>query len=470
MNQTPQHTAPLQIPIPSLHAVSLSMLNQLLPIFKQRRRSQPKIAYSVSTELKLHLLIFLPLLIARFHSFSQLAAIRGEGGLLVFRQKGILGLPDLAQIMERRERIGASTAPAAPFKEANRETVHCGRALTDLRMADLKNRRSQLSHDKSGRAPLPASNFTLESFLLLVCLTASLLILPVVLPPLPPPPFLLLLLPIGIMGLLMVLAFMPSDVRDLTHSYQINEGRWNYWEHKDYFLAFSQQQQAAPSASAIANPRRPPRYTPCTGASSKLAIATLMSWDVKQVDAGADLIVTQLFYDTDIFLKFVNDCRQMGITCPVVPGIMPINNYKGFLRMTGFCKTKIPPEIMDALEPIKDNEEAVRNYGIHLGTEMYKKILANGIRTLHLYTLNMEKSALAILMSVGLIEETKISRSLPWRLPTNVYRVEESVRPIFWYIKFLGRDSFIKVQLIIIRLGTLKFIHLKNHGLGTVPS
>ena len=60
-----------------------------------------------------------------------------------------------------------------------------------------------------------------------------------------------------------------------------------------------------------------------------------------QVDAGADLIVTQLFYDTDIFLKFVNDCRQIGITCPIVPGIMPINNYKGFIRMTGFCETKV---------------------------------------------------------------------------------------------------------------------------------
>lgn len=60
-----------------------------------------------------------------------------------------------------------------------------------------------------------------------------------------------------------------------------------------------------------------------------------------QVDAGADLIVTQLFYDTDIFLKFVSDCREIGISCPIVPGIMPINNYKGFLRMTGFCKTKV---------------------------------------------------------------------------------------------------------------------------------
>ncbi|XP_011005230.1 PREDICTED: methylenetetrahydrofolate reductase 2-like [Populus euphratica] len=152
----------------------------------------------------------------------------------------------------------------------------------------------------------------------------------------------------------------------------------------------------------------------------------------QKVDAGADLIVTQLFYDTDIFLKFVNDCRQIGITCPIVPGIMPINNYKGFLRMTGFCKTKIPAEVTAALNPIKDNEEAVRAYGIHLGTEMCKKILAHGIKTLHLYTLNMEKSVLAILMNLGLIEESKITRALPWRPPTNVFRAKEDVRPIFW--------------------------------------
>ncbi|OIW07709.1 hypothetical protein TanjilG_19652 [Lupinus angustifolius] len=151
-----------------------------------------------------------------------------------------------------------------------------------------------------------------------------------------------------------------------------------------------------------------------------------------KIDAGADLIVTQLFYDTDIFLKFVNDCRQIGITCPIVPGIMPINNYKGFIRMTGFCKTKVPADIMAALEPIKDNEEAVKAYGIHQGTEMCKKILSHGIKYLHLYTLNMEKSALGILTNLGLIEESKIYRSLPWRRPTNVFRIREDVRPIFW--------------------------------------
>nr|KJB37865.1 hypothetical protein B456_006G223600 [Gossypium raimondii] len=97
-----------------------------------------------------------------------------------------------------------------------------------------------------------------------------------------------------------------------------------------------------------------------------------------------------------------------------------------------YLKKKIPDEVTAALEPIKDNDEAVKSYGIHLGTEMCRKILAHGIKTLHLYTLNMEKSALAILMNLGLIEESKISRSLPWRRPANVFRVKEDVRPIFW--------------------------------------
>lgn len=71
----------------------------------------------------------------------------------------------------------------------------------------------------SSRRLLPASYFSLESLLLLVCLTASLLILPLILPPLPPPPFMLLLVPIGILAVLMILAFMPCNMRDVTYPY-----------------------------------------------------------------------------------------------------------------------------------------------------------------------------------------------------------------------------------------------------------
>lgn len=163
-----------------------------------------------------------------------------------------------------------------------------------------------------------------------------------------------------------------------------------------------------------------------------------------KVEAGAEVIVTQLFYDTDLFLKFVSDCREIGITIPILPGIMPIQTYNGFKRMTGFCKTYVPQEITDALEPIKDNEEAVKAYGIHLGAEMCKKLLAAGTPGLHMYSLNLEKAAVGILKHMGLISELKITRELPWRPSTNAKRSTEDVRPIFWANRpksYLSRTS-----------------------------
>eukprot|EP00271_Cylindrocystis_brebissonii_P012969 TRINITY_DN32499_c0_g1_i1.p1 TRINITY_DN32499_c0_g1~~TRINITY_DN32499_c0_g1_i1.p1 ORF type:complete len:597 (-),score=129.56 TRINITY_DN32499_c0_g1_i1:465-2255(-) len=179
-------------------------------------------------------------------------------------------------------------------------------------------------------------------------------------------------------------------------------------------------------------PEAHPDVIGADGLASEEAYRSDLEYLKKKVDAGADMIITQLFYDVDRFLKFVNDCREMGITVPIIPGIMPLSSYGGFKRMTGFCKTRIPPEIWAALEPIKDNEEAVKAYGIQLGTDMCRKILASGIQTLHLYTLNLEKAAVGILKNLGLVDESKIYRSLPWRPPTNVKRSSEDVRPIHW--------------------------------------
>ncbi|KAL5704714.1 hypothetical protein ACHQM5_023103 [Ranunculus cassubicifolius] len=132
----------------------------------------------------------------------------------------------------------------------------------------------------------------------------------------------------------------------------------------------------------------------------------------RKVDAGADFIITQLFHDTNIFLKFVNDCRQIGISCPIVPGILPISDYGQFWRINKYCKTRVPSNIRETLELIKHDEQAVRKYGIDLGTEMCKVILAHGINTLHLYTLNKDASALAILQNLGVIGVDKISRAI----------------------------------------------------------
>ena len=82
-----------------------------------------------------------------------------------------------------------------------------------------------------------------------------------------------------------------------------------------------------------------------------------------KVNAGADFILTQFFYDTAVFIDFVKRCRENDILCPIIPGMMPIQNYSSFQRMTSFCKTRVPDQILDDLAPVKEDDEAVKDYG-----------------------------------------------------------------------------------------------------------
>ncbi|KIZ07768.1 5,10-methylenetetrahydrofolate reductase [Monoraphidium neglectum] len=153
----------------------------------------------------------------------------------------------------------------------------------------------------------------------------------------------------------------------------------------------------------------------------------------KKIEAGADFVVTQLFYEVERYIQFVKDCRSVGITAPILPGIMPIMAYGGFKRMTGFCKTAVPKFVSDRMEEIKEDEEAVKAFGIQLGTDMCKQLLDAGAPGVHMYTLNLERSAMAILEGVGLIDPANVPRPLPWRhIPSSGQRAEERVRPIFW--------------------------------------
>lgn len=150
-----------------------------------------------------------------------------------------------------------------------------------------------------------------------------------------------------------------------------------------------------------------------------------------KIDAGADFVITQLFYDVDLYLEWLARCREMGIKCPIIPGIMPIHSYAGFVRMTTLSKTKVPQEVRDILEPIKDNEEAVKEYGIHLTIENCKKLLNAGVRGFHFYTLNLERSVTKIVQGLGFVSD--IARPLPWKTtPSPKNRSKEDVRPVFW--------------------------------------
>ena len=125
----------------------------------------------------------------------------------------------------------------------------------------------------------------------------------------------------------------------------------------------------------------------------------------EKIDAGADFIITQFFYDTDAFLRFVKRCRDCGIDCPIMPGIMPIQSFSSFSRMTSYCSVAVPKHIMERLEPVKDDDEAVKEIGCDIAAEMCRRILAEGdIDGIHFYTLNLERSVTRILMTMGAID------------------------------------------------------------------
>lgn len=151
----------------------------------------------------------------------------------------------------------------------------------------------------------------------------------------------------------------------------------------------------------------------------------------EKVDAGADFIITQLFFEAETFLSFVRDCRNIGIACPIIPGILPIQAYQSLQNIARLSKLKVPQKIIDTILPIKDNDEAVRNYGISHGIEMCRELLYDGAVGLHFYTLNREFATKTILQNLGLWTE-RPARSLPWKTSANHARCMEDVRPIFW--------------------------------------
>jgi methylenetetrahydrofolate reductase (NADPH) len=135
-----------------------------------------------------------------------------------------------------------------------------------------------------------------------------------------------------------------------------------------------------------------------------------------KVDAGADFIATQLFYDVDVYLDWYKSCRKQGehfsgcfstthlitgISVPILPGIMPIQSYQSFRRMVKLCKSHIPSDILTSLEPIQTDDTAVKEFGVDLAVSTINKLQANGISGVHISTLNLEKSVRRVVENLG---------------------------------------------------------------------
>ncbi|CAF1098843.1 unnamed protein product [Adineta ricciae] len=157
----------------------------------------------------------------------------------------------------------------------------------------------------------------------------------------------------------------------------------------------------------------------------------------EKVDCGADFVITQLFFQAETFIKFESDCRAIGITCPIIPGIFPIQGYASLRNIVRLAKLDVPKEILACIEPIKDNDEAIRHFGVQTCLDLCRDLLESGkVHGLHFYTLNREFATIEILKKLGLWLEEQPMRALPWKkTSSNFSRSKENVRPIFWSIR-----------------------------------
>ncbi len=128
----------------------------------------------------------------------------------------------------------------------------------------------------------------------------------------------------------------------------------------------------------------------------------------RKVDAGADFIVTQLFFDNKFYFDFIEKARALGIRVPIIPGIMPILNVNQIKRFTKMCGATIPGTLLSELEAVQDDPDAVRRVGIDHATAQCEKLVTEGAPGIHFYTLNRSNATLKILENLNnLVKTTK---------------------------------------------------------------
>jgi methylenetetrahydrofolate reductase (NADPH) len=115
-----------------------------------------------------------------------------------------------------------------------------------------------------------------------------------------------------------------------------------------------------------------------------------------KIDSGADFVVTQLFFDDRDFFAFVERARAIGITVPILPGIMPITNVSQVKRFTAMCGAHVPARLLARLEGVQDDAEAVRVMGVTHAVRQCQWLLKGGVPAIHFYTLNRSTATLEI--------------------------------------------------------------------------
>lgn len=178
----------------------------------------------------------------------------------------------------------------------------------------------------------------------------------------------------------------------------------------------------------------------------------LIEYLKQKVDLGATFIITQMFYNSDLFIEWCQKVRAAGIPeyVHIIPGIMPITSYDSFLRRCNWCQIDVPSELNDILKPVSQDDEALRNLATNYVAKMCLKLFRSGyVKHLHFYTMNLEKGSFVILRE---LERLLGKRLLP--LTSGIIsnpNKENEIQPIFWRSRpftYIERKKKSKKQLI----------------------
>jgi methylenetetrahydrofolate reductase (NADPH) len=121
----------------------------------------------------------------------------------------------------------------------------------------------------------------------------------------------------------------------------------------------------------------------------------------RKLDAGATRAITQFFFDTGVFLRFLDRCLAAGITAPIVPGIMPVTNLAGLRRMAAMCGASVPDWLVHMFDGVEDDAEIRRMVATVVTAEQVRVLQANGVDEFHFYTLNRPELVYAIAHILG---------------------------------------------------------------------
>jgi methylenetetrahydrofolate reductase (NADPH) len=122
----------------------------------------------------------------------------------------------------------------------------------------------------------------------------------------------------------------------------------------------------------------------------------------QKIDAGADFVLTQLFFDNRDYFEFRDFLGKLGVTVPLVPGIIPIQSATQIKKFTALCGAKLPAPLLARLDALGDDEEAVSQFGVEYAGQQCAELLRQGAPGIHFYTLNRARSTTQILKSLGL--------------------------------------------------------------------